>query len=285
MGMFDFKGQFPANAMIEAAISKRKGEEEARQLLARQIAEEKQRRQEQFNETLKNAATAATGLNKYQMNKQMAQTLAGSPAVQGYLGNPQVANTGMGAVTRGQTADGSTGVPVPNGRMMGQKQILPFVEAGKGEELLKNAQDFDYKRSTVEDVIPQKDAAGNILGYQRVARQRGARTVAPTGPQQPRGGGSGKSPADQRRDQLLKYRDQFRKEVDSAIPGPEQDAARERLKGVADALDKEFGLRYPEDQEPSGQYATPDEVKAAMRAGKINRDQAKQILQSQFGMK
>lgn len=187
MGAFDFKGQFPTAALIEAAIQRRKQENDARQ-------RQQELAQAQTQQTIQNAGAAAGALNKYSMNKQMSQTLAGSPAVQSYMGhqaNPAVAQAPMGSPTGlpinlTDTARGGVGVlPQTNApRKFDPKLIQPFVDAGKGDELLKNAADMQYKNSTVQDIIPTKDVAGN-MSFQTVTRQRGGKTLAPTNPLRP----------------------------------------------------------------------------------------------------
>lgn len=179
MGMFDYKGQFPYSSMIDAAIQKRRLEEEARQ-----------QRQRQLMESFANAGTTATNL--VQRKRDMAQALALSqdPDVQNYMtgADTQVATVGGRPA---QTASYSGSQVSPNVTPAGVDKILPFVQSGKGYDLAKEAKELAYKKSTVQDKIPEYDSKGNFLGYQVVTRQRGGRTLAPTRPPLPRGNGSG----------------------------------------------------------------------------------------------
>jgi len=284
MGQFDFKGQFPTTSLIDAALKRRQLQEE-----------ERQRRQAMTMQTIQDAGKAAEGVNKYQMNKQMAETLAQNHQVQSYMGGPdkQVGMAGGNPVMQRQTAAGGPGVvsPVPN-TAIDPKRVMPFVNSGQGPALLKEAADYDYKRQNVTDNLPVVDGTGKVVSFQSVTRSRGGRTLAPSGPQAPRGGGSGKSPQDLRKEQLLKFRDQYRKERSESLPGtPDEAEANRRLAIVSTALNKEFGLEDDADDEQDtggsagGGYQTEHDVKAAMRSGAITKKQAQEILIKQFGFK
>lgn len=296
MGMFDFKGNFPSNALIEAAISKRKGEEEARLALAKQIQRQQEIDLQQQQQTIENVGTVANNLNKHQMNRQMAQTLSNNDSVQDYLHQTDpmerarpVTQIGGRDVTFGRTASGGVGMPpAPSMPRTDAKGLQPFIEAGKGPELLEKAADYNYKMSNVEDVIPVYGPDGkSIIRYDRVTRKRGGRTTAPARPPQPRGGGTGKSERTYEMERLVRVRDQVRKSQENWVPAKGQTEADNPYTAVMaqydTILNRDFGVPMPEKK--TTKYASPAEVKAAMDSGKLKREDAKAILLKDFGMK
>lgn len=189
MGMFDFKGQFPTSALIDAAIQKRKTEEEARR-----------QRQEQLLTTIQGAGQTATNLVKQKQDMAQALALSNDPDAQNYLTgrDRQVATVGGRPVTLGDTASSTGNILKPNAPLAPANKFLPFVQSGKGYDLMKEAKDMAYKKSTVQDYLPQVDAQGKVIGYQTVTRNRGGRTLAPTRPTPPRAtGGGSKSPSEE----------------------------------------------------------------------------------------
>lgn len=175
--MPDFRIQpsFPMASVIDAAGRNAQLQQQAKEAGNRSLLE-----------GLQSIGQVGESLLSHRKRIAQAMLLSQQPEVADMLsgGDRQVTQGLDGQPVRlDQTAQGGAGVePKQNAPGLPPEKAALLLEGANPLEVLKQAFARKQSMKPVEDVVVKEDAAGNIIGYTRVSREKGAKTLF-TGPQ------------------------------------------------------------------------------------------------------